>query len=356
MKIGTGILGVALLIAVLGPPLLADDAPSDRLVVASRLQEAGSHREAIALLEQIREIDPRNPQVLYGLALSLHSVGDFREAAHVGETLLAEHKDAPGDLYLIVGSAYGRMRAYEKSEEVFRRGLVAWPDSPALRIQHAISLEGLGRLEEAVVELQSCLERSPYDAALWRALGDALSATGAPGRAFAAYVRSQTLETDDARAKDVAAELWQLLFKGAVGSSASDASEKAEAKGLALVAALRRDASWAGSSDARFFAYALDTSLRLVSALHGQESAGMFWRPFVLDYFDEVRAAGHMEALAYAVRQATEDPEVARWCAQNTGKVEAFRSWSERWAVHRPEVAQRPRSSISRESSPVGNR
>jgi tetratricopeptide (TPR) repeat protein len=345
MRIGPGFLGSVLLAAALGAPLHADDTPSARLVAASRLQETGSHREAIALLEQIREIDPRNPQVLYGLALSLHAVGDYREAAHVGETLLAERKNAPGDLYVIVGSAYGRMRAWEKSESILREGLAAWPDSSALRTQHALSLEGLGRLDEAVAELESCIERSPYEAPLWRALGDALSATGAPGRAFAAYVRSLTLEGDDARSKEVASELWHVLFEGAAGASASDASVKAETKGLALIAALRHNEPWARASDAGFFAYALDTSLRLVSALHGRGTADLFWRPFVLDYFDEVREAGHMETLAYAVRQATGDPDVARWCAQNNGKVEAFRSWSERWAVHRSEVAQRSRDS-----------
>ena len=345
MRTETKFVGAIVLVAALGAPLLADDQPSERLVAASRLQETGSHREAIALLEEIRQIDPRNPQVLYGLALSLYSVGDYREAAHVGETLLAEQKNAPGDLYVIVGSAYGRLQAYDKSEEIFLRGLVAWPDSSALKIQHAISLEGLGRLDEAVVELESCIKRSPYEAALWRALGDAQSATGAPGRAFAAYVRSLTLESDDARSKEVAAELWRVLFKGAAGGSASDASEKAEAQGLALLAALRRDGSWAKASDAGFFAYALDTSLRLVSALHGSDTSDMFWGPFVLDYFDEVRAAGHMEALAYAVRRATGDPDVARWCAQNTRKVEAFKNWSERWAVHRSEVAEHHPSS-----------
>jgi len=179
------------------------------------------------------------------------------------------------------------------------------------------------------------------DAAEWRALGDALSATGAPGRAFAAYVRSLTLESDDTRAREVAADLWHVLFEGSAGVSASDASEKAEAKGLKLVAALRRDSSWVGKSDAGFFAYALDTSLRLVSALHGRETADLFWGPFVLDYFDEVRAAGHMETLAYEVRRATGDPDVVRWCAQNSGKVEAFRNWSERWSVHRSQVAER---------------
>ena len=343
MRIRKRLVGAVLLGAALGSTVQANDVPSDRLVAASRLQETGNHREAISLLEEIREIDPRNFQVLYGLALSLYSVGDYREAAHVGETLLAEQKNAPGDLYVIVGSAYGRLRSYEKSEEIFRSGLSAWPDSQALKVQHAISLEGLGRLEEAVIELEGCIKGSPYDAALWRALGDAQSATGAPGRAFAAYVRSVTLERDEARSKEVAGELWQVLFNGAADVSASNASEKAEAKGLAFLAALRRDGSWAKASDAGFFAYAMDTSLRLVSALHGGTTEGMFWGPFVLDYFDEVRAAGHMEALAYEVRRATGDPDVLRWCEQNAKKIEAFTRWSERWAVHRYEVAEQRR-------------
>jgi len=341
MSTGSKLLGALLLAGAISAGTRADEQPSDRLIAASRLQEAGNHQEAIALLEQIREVDPRNPQVIYGLALSLYAVGDYREAAHVGETLLAEEKDAPADLYVIVGSAYGRQGAWEKSESIFVNGLTAWPESSALRIQHAISLEGLGRLDEAVVELEGCLRRSPYEAPLWRALGDALSTTGAPGRAFAAYVRSLTLEGDDTRSKEVATELWRVLFEGAAGASVSDASEKAEAKGLALLAALRRDASWAGASDARYFAYAMDTSLRLVSALHGKDSADLFWGPFVLDYFDEVRAAGHMETLAYAVRRATGDPDVVRWCETNSGKIEAFKNWSERWSVHRPATTAR---------------
>ena len=70
----------------------------------------------------------------------------------------------------------------------------------------------------------------------------------------------------------------------------------------------------------------------------------------VLDYFGEVRAAGHMETLAYAVRRATGDPDVERWCVQNARKVAAFKSWSERWAVHRSEVAERPRENPRAES------
>jgi tetratricopeptide (TPR) repeat protein len=333
---------VILTVLASGAALRADDAPPARLLAASQMQDAGNHRAAIELLEQVRELDPNNSQVLYGLALSLYAVGDYREAAHVGSTLLAEKPDAPADLHLIVGSAYGRQGEWDKAETTFREALEAWPENQALAVQHAISMEALGRMDEAVAELEACLRRSPYDPPLWRALGDALSVTGAPGRAFAAYVRSLTLESDDAKAKQVAASLWTVLFKGAAGAPVSDSSEKAEAKGLALLSALRREETWAGQSDARFFAYALDTSLRLVSALHGRQTANVFWGPFVLDYFVEVRAAGLMETMAYEVRRATGDPDVERWLRLHPDKVEAFRTWSERWSVHRSKLEGRP--------------
>ncbi|HEX4825123.1 MAG TPA: tetratricopeptide repeat protein [Candidatus Polarisedimenticolaceae bacterium] len=337
---------IALAALLLSSPLFADDGPSARLLAASHLQEAGDHQAAIELLEQIREIEPDNKQVLYGLAISLYAVGNYREAAHVGATLLAEANDAASgsaQIYLIVGSAYGRLNAWEESEKTLSQGMTRWPDDQALKVQHAITLEGLGRMDEAVAELEACLQHSPYDPALWRALGDALSVTGAPGRAFAAYVRALTLGSDDAHAKDIAASLWSVLFRGAAGQT-GDAGEKAEAKGLALVAALRRDDKWAAQSDARFFAYALDTSLQLVSALHGKKTQSEFWGPFILDYFDEVRAAGLMETLAYEVRRSSGDPDVARWLNQNTDKVERFRNWSERWSVHYSEVEGRERS------------
>jgi tetratricopeptide (TPR) repeat protein len=329
-------IGFMTLVLVAAPArmLRADDAPSARLLAAGQLQESGDHLAAIELLEQIREIEPDNPQVLYGLAISNYAVGNYREAAHIGSTLLAEDGKAQSELHVIVGGAYSRLGDWTKSEEVFRLALTRWPENQTLSVQHAISMEALGRVDEAVAELEACLRRAPYDAALWRALGDALSVSGAPGRAFAAYVRSLTLEEDDGRAKAAAASLWTVLFKGAVGAPVSDSSEKAEAKGLALLAALRREATWSGQSDARFFAYALDTSLKLVSALHGRQSANVFWGPFVMDYFDEVRAAGLMETMAYEVRRASGDPDVDRWLRVNSDKVERFRTWSERWSVH----------------------
>src|SRR5262245_40837321 len=95
MRIGMRLGGAVLVAAAVVAAARADDAPSERLLAAAKFQETGNHKEAIVLLEEIREVDPRNPKVLYGLALSLYAVGEFREAAHIGETLLAEQKNAP---------------------------------------------------------------------------------------------------------------------------------------------------------------------------------------------------------------------------------------------------------------------
>jgi predicted Zn-dependent protease len=228
-----------LMVAILVVPLRADDAPSARLLAASRLQDAGDHKAAIELLEQMREIEPENQQVVYGLAVSLHAIGDYREAAHVGSTLLAEHKEAPADLHVIVGSSYGRLGDWEKAEATFRDALVVWPGHQALSVQHAISMEALGRVDEAVAELEACLRRDPYNPALWRALGDALSLVGAPGRAFAAYVRSLTLE-EDTRAKARPRASGRSCSRARPGRRRRTRRRK-RAKGLALLAALGED-------------------------------------------------------------------------------------------------------------------
>ena len=219
------------LTACIGSFAIAQDQPSDALVDAGQLQARGSHREAIDIFRQLLLADPNNRQILYGLALSLYATGEYREATHVGSQILAAQERAPADLFVIVGTAHGRLREWDTSERILSAGLMLWPDSDALRVQHAVSLEGLGRFDEAIAELEACLRTAPYEPALWRALGDALSTAGAPGRAFAAYVRSLTLEGDEERAREVAANLWSVLFQGTTGPSSSDAAERARARG-----------------------------------------------------------------------------------------------------------------------------
>ena len=165
---------------------------------------------------------------------------------------------------------------------------------------------------------------------------------GAPGRSFAAYVRSLTLESDPTRAKAGRRRALAGAVQGAPPErSASDASEKAEAKGLALLAAAQaRRLVGRQRPTPRFFAYAMDTSLRLVSALHGQH--------------DEPICSGDRSSSTTSTRFGPPDTW-KRWPtrsagdrrsgrralvrAEHAGRSTPSRLWSERWSASPPPPA-----------------
>ncbi|HEX6852618.1 MAG TPA: tetratricopeptide repeat protein [Candidatus Polarisedimenticolaceae bacterium] len=322
------------------PPAPAEVGPL--LEEAVSMQEAGRHDEAIARYEEILKVNPGLPQALAGLAFSAYAKGDWQKTVSIAEQIVATGKDCPAGVYLVIGSAYGMMGLWDKAEEVLLLGQSVWPRDEALRFHRAINVFAQGRVSDAIDHLERCIRNSPYRPEYWRALGDAMSADGARGRAFAAYARSLSLDGNTERSREIAQQMWRMLFeaRGTVETKPGDATEEAEAKGLSLVGNLRHDAAWRNRSDAEYFAFALDTMLKLVSALNAEGQRDLFWGPFAIAYFDDLRKAGHMEALAFDIRQAANDPEARAWRARNAEKLARYRTWSERWAVNWSTVAE----------------
>lgn len=335
-------LSILWLAAVMTGATGAEPPPEARDLLAEgiRLHDAGRYDDALAMYRRVLEIDPRNVDALYEAAFATYGKGDFDGAIRRLESLVAAPASAPARAWVLLGSSHAMRGDWTRAEAVFRRGTGYRPDDLPLRFHLALSLAALGRSDTAVVEFEGCVRLAPYRAETWRALGDALYASGSKGKAFAAYARAFTLEADEARSEAVAKRLWSMLFEGAEpsdearprGSSSADAAEVA---GLSMIGLLRQHASWREKSDASFFAYALDTMLKLMSALHASDREDPFWGPFVLAYFDTMRAGGHLEAMAYDIREAAGDPEASRWNARNGERLVAFRRSSERWAVDR---------------------
>lgn len=314
-------------------------APADlepRLREAVGLQELGNHDDAMALYAALLAEDPDNVRVLAGLAFSSYAKGNWADTAEYAERIVAQREDCPAGVYLVLGSAYGMMGLWDKAEEILLLGQSVWPADDAMRFHRAINIFAQGRMDDAIGELERCIRQSPYRPEYWRALGDALREDGANGRAFTAYARSMTLEENPETSRMVAQRMWRMLLEGAPrGLDQPDtAVEAAEADGFSLIRFIRGDPEFRAKSDAAFFTYALDTVLRLVNALHAEGNKELFWGPFVLAYFDDMRKAGHMEALAMEIRRAAQDPDAVRWRANNSRKLVLFRSSSERWAVN----------------------
>lgn len=334
----TGIGAALVLVLLAGLPARAAD---DRLERAVALQEQGDHDGAIAIYKEILATDPDSPKALAGLAFSAYSKGDWEGTVSVAEKLVATGEDCPAGVYLVIGSAYGMLGLWDKAEEVLLLGQSVWPDDEALRFHRAINLFAQGRLDDAIGQLERCIRRSPYRPEYWQALGDAMKEDGSSGRAFAAYARSLSLASDGKESQEIATRMWGMLFerRAASPAPAPGSTEASETRGMSLVGLLRRDDSWRNRTDAEFFAYALDTVLKLVSALNEEGKPDLFWGPFALAYFDDLRREGHLETLAWDIRLAADDPDAERWGKVNAEKLRRYRRFSERWAVNWNEVS-----------------
>lgn len=332
------LLPVALLALLATGPALASP-PIDfeeRLHEAVGLQEAGNHDGATVIYQSLLAADPDNPRVLAGLAFACYAKADWEGAVRYAERIVAQGEDCPPGVYLVIGSAYGMMGLWDKAEEILLLGQAVWPKDDALRFHRAINVFAQGRTSDAIYELERCIRQSPYRPDYWRALGDALNEDGARGRAFTAYARAMTLDENPESSRLLAQRMWRMLFEGTPRGldESGTAVEAAEAEGFSLIQFIRGDPEFRGKPDAVFFSYALDTVLRLVDRLHAEGNQELFWGPFVLSYFDDMRKAGHMEALAMDIRRAAQDPDALRWRSRNPDKLARFRNSSERWAVN----------------------
>jgi predicted Zn-dependent protease len=132
---------------------------NDRLERARELRELGELDEARRLLLDLRAQRPDDPHVAVETAWVHDSMGleeeavDHYEAALAGELTEQEARGA----YLGLGSTLRTLGRDEDSDRVLRAGIERFPDFPALRAFHAMTLYNLGRSREAVQELLEML-------------------------------------------------------------------------------------------------------------------------------------------------------------------------------------------------------
>jgi tetratricopeptide (TPR) repeat protein len=325
----------------------ATGAADEKLERAVALHEIGDYDGAIAAYREILVLDPGDADAQYELTYSTFLKGDYAGTVALAEKAISQRPDGRAGLYVFLGTARGMLGDWAAGEAVYRRGLAIWPDESMLHFHLGVSLGAQGKFDEASAEFEESLRHMPYQASNWRALADSLERSGRKGRAFAAYARSLTLDKGSQGAVRAARRLREMVFEGArsaggslridvrVPEGASRNVGATESMGLGLVAALRYGDEWKDQSDSRFFVWAVDRVLELMSAMQS-EPAGPekdFWGPYAFTYFNEGRAAGHMEAMAYDLLASTGDVEALHWRRDHGEANRKYRDWSDRWAV-----------------------
>ncbi len=171
----------------LAAALAAQPAPD-----AQALLDAGKFDEAIPLLEAERAEHPGDPVPTWMLAVARLRIGDFGEAARLGEIfgkLVPDNANGPR----LVGSALAAQGDLSGAEAAFRRALALDPENPVARLDLALLLARRGNTDEARERLESLAGDWPGRAEILAPLGTLHARQGRPAearRALAAAVRA----------------------------------------------------------------------------------------------------------------------------------------------------------------------
>ena len=137
--------------------------PSDGEIhhsMAMALEELGRTDEALSELRKAVELSPRLADAQYGLGLLLQKRGD--EAGALRHYQAALEID-PGrvELYAPVGSLLARQGRLAEAADVFAKGVRRQPDSAAAHYNLAVTLQSLGRTDEARKHLGRAMDLDP---------------------------------------------------------------------------------------------------------------------------------------------------------------------------------------------------
>lgn len=336
------------------PAARAGSPPEDykaRFDAAIALHDRGQYDAAIAAFRDLLAEHPDDSTLHCEMANSLLAGGKADEAAEHAERGL----DLPGAnrafCSTILGSALDARGDLKKGEKVFRKAIKESPDVAMLHFNLGVNQSSQGRMPEAIEEFQASLSLNPRHASSWRALAISWQGQRLRPRAFAAFARFLALEPTGPRAEEAARQLGPLLFRGVenqgadpstgkgrisitMDSSVEKVDKTAAALDLAMstVAANRWLEEWKDRPDADHFANAYDTIFKIFEEM--DDSAGRkdgFWSAAVMPFFRDARAAGHMETMAWDVRRAGGDRDVAAWLEAHADQVDAYRRWSAAW-------------------------
>ena len=100
---------------------------------------------------------------------------------------------------------------------------------------------------------------------------------------------------------------------------------------LCIVAAGRPLEENKALTDAQFFAVAVDSITGIITEL--PPAKGKHAGPIITHaYFTDLRAAGHVEAMAWTLREASGDAEAKAWIGAHEAAVAAYRTWTDGWS------------------------
>lgn len=345
----------ALLVGALAAlPMLgsAQNATEVRALVreGTELHDAGRYDEAVAKYQQALKLEPGSSLAKYELAMTYHRMGRNDDAARLCKELLANPKDAIGEVYVTYGNVLDDQKKPKEAIRVYQQGIKQFPDEEMLYFNLGIAQSGQGQRDDAIASLQRAVRLRPQHASAHLYLGLLTAEAGNRVPAILELGRFLALEPQGKRASTNLPRFERLMQGGAektgpnditinVSRQALDAAKKGKGEDnfgqtelmLSTLAALDYDDKNKDKTPAALLVEKLNSLIGNLAEKGSGSHKGFAWDYYV-PYYLEMKRKDFVPAFTYLICSAhTDQPDVQQWLDAHTSEVAAFREWSKNY-------------------------
>ncbi|WP_460220525.1 hypothetical protein [Psychroserpens sp. MEBiC05023] len=180
--------------------------------LASNNGQNGNNAKALEYLNKINKNDSSYCSILTSKSYYLLELKKYNEVIEViNEGLDRDCISEQHSYYINLSVAYMRMKEYTKAVDVIDSALIQYPNNYILWYNKGISLENLGKLDEAILAYQKTIILNPYYVYPHLKLGNVCFKQEQMAQAMMCYNMYLLLQTDKASAPDIIKSLNNIV-------------------------------------------------------------------------------------------------------------------------------------------------
>lgn len=319
------------------------------------LHDKGDYMGALSKYNEALIADKDNLSALAEKAYSFMALERFEDVIETCQLAVEKHKGDENlkSVYVTYGTAYDYLKKTVKAIEIYDEGINLFPDFYMLHFNKGISLAGLEKLDEAILEFQQSVKLNPKHPGSHNALAAMLMYQNKKIPSIMAFCRFLVLEPTGKRAISNLKNMTHLVVgniektgKNTISinidsSALKDTTEDGKPNDnnfsgveifMSLTSALDFDKKNSNKSEVERF---IEKANMMFSLLDNSknEHTGFYW-DYYAPYFAEMKVKGHVETFAHIAFASSEDKKVEKWIKKHPKEIEAFYKWSEsfEWA------------------------
>jgi tetratricopeptide (TPR) repeat protein len=301
---------------------------------------------AIAKYQEVLRENPDNVEAMYELSYSLYAKGNYQESITQARKGTQYKSRLLAQFYMEIGNAQDDLGDSAKAIETYRTGIKLIPSEALLHYNLAVSLNKLGKSDEARASAKRSASLNPAHPSSQLLLSSLFDQGSYKTPALLAACRFLILEPDSSRSTGALTTIQNIFGSfsqpGSKPNSINiflDTNAKKDegdfgAADLTLGLASAKTEKDAGKSEIQLKIERFNTIFAVLGEMAAKDDRTKFTWKYYIPYFYEMKQRNYVEPFVYYIYQRQAINETAVWLEnpKNRTRLDELLAWSKQYS------------------------